>query len=98
MMKNPWIGVTSRDYNGSKIIVAENDWEYIKQFIERKSYPSKGDPKYALKLEVYPQHFVGDIQHSSVIILSLNPCYSQDYEDDYKSDPKYANKVKKILN
>ena len=63
MMKNPWIGVASRYYNGSKIIVAADDWKYIKQFIERKSYPSKGDPNYALKLEVYPQHFVGDIQH-----------------------------------
>lgn len=51
MMKNPWIGVAPRDYNGSKIIVADDDWEYIKQFIERKSYLSK-DPKYALKLEV----------------------------------------------
>ena len=24
-MKNPWIGVVSRDYNGNKIIVAEDD-------------------------------------------------------------------------
>ena len=96
MMKNPWIGVAPRDYNGSKIIVADDDWEYIKQFIERKSYLSK-DPKYALKLEVYPQHFVGDIQHSSVIILSLNPCYSRDYEDDYKSVLEYANKIKNNL-
>ena len=96
MMKNPWIGVAPRDYNGSKIIVADDDWEYIKQFIERKSYLSK-DPKYALKLEVYPQHFVGDIQHASVIILSLNPCYSRDYEDDYKSDLEYANKIKNNL-
>ena len=46
MMKNPWIGVASRDCNGSKIIVADDDWEYIKQFIERKSYPSKKDSKY----------------------------------------------------
>ena len=96
MMKNPWICVAPRDYNGSKIIVADDDWEYIKQFIERKSYLSK-DPKYALKLEVYPQHFVGDIQHASVIILSLNPCYSRDYEDDYKSDLEYANKIKNNL-
>ena len=97
MMKNPWIGVASRDYNGSKIIVADDDWKYIKQFIERKSYPSKGDPNYALKLEVYPQHFVGDIQHASVIILSLNPGYDQFYENDYKSVPEYANKIKNNL-
>ena len=97
MMKNPWIGVASRDYNGSKIIVADDDWEYIKQFIERKSYPSKKDSKYALQLGVYPQHFVGDIQHATVIILSLNPGYGSDYEDDYESDPDYGTKIKDNL-
>lgn len=97
MMKNPWIGVASRDYNGSKIIVADDDWEYIKKFMKRKTYPLKNNHNYALRLEVYPQHFVGDIQHASVIILSLNPCYSQDYEDDYKSVPKYADKIKNNL-
>lgn len=41
--------------------------------------------KYKLRLNVYPQHFVGDIDNAKIIILSLNPGYSTEYYDAYKN-------------
>ena len=98
-MENPWKNTTSEIYNGEEIIVATADLKYIKKLLNSKKYPpvdkvdddAKGKTKkaakekYKLRLNVYPQHFVGDIDNAKIIILSLNPGYSTEYYDAYKN-------------
>lgn len=98
-MENPWKNTTSEIYNGEEIIVATADLKYIKKLLNSKKYPpvdkvdddAKGKTKkaakekYKLRLNVYPQHFVGDIDNAKIIILSLNPGYSAEYYDAYKN-------------
>ena len=98
-MENPWKNTTSEIYNGEEIIVATADLKYIKKLLNSKKYPpvdkvdddAKGKTKkaakekYKLRLNVYPQHFVGDIDNAEIIILSLNPGYSTEYYDAYKN-------------
>lgn len=98
-MENPWIDTTSEIYNGEKIIVATADLNYIKKLLNSKKYPpvdkvdddaneetkKAAKEKYKLRLNVYPQHFVGDIDNAKIIILSLNPGYSTEYYDAYKN-------------
>lgn len=98
-MENPWKNTTSEIYNGEEIIVATADLKYIKKLLNSKKYPpvdkvdddDKGKTKkaakekYKLRLNVYPQHFVGDIDNAKIIILSLNPGYSTEYYDAYKN-------------
>ena len=53
--------------------------------------------KYKLRLNVYPQHFVGDIDNAKIIILSLNPGYSTEYYDAYKNSTNYEQIIKENL-
>lgn len=98
-MENPWIDTTSEIYNGEKIIVATADLKYIKKLLNSKKYPpvdkvdddaneetkKEAKEKYKLRLNVYPQHFVGDIDNAKIIILSLNPGYDTKYYNAYKN-------------
>jgi len=98
-MENPWIDTTSEIYNGEKIIVATADLKYIKKLLNSKKYPpvdkvdddadekikKSAKEKYKLRLNVYPQHFVGDIDNAKIIILSLNPGYGTKYYNAYKN-------------
>ena len=98
-MENPWKNTTSEIYNGEEIIVATADLKYIKKLLNSKKYPpvdkvdddanektkKAAKEKYKLRLNVYPQHFVGDIDNAKIIILSLNPGYSTEYYDAYKN-------------
>ncbi|WP_288599420.1 hypothetical protein [uncultured Streptococcus sp.] len=98
-MENPWIDTTSEIYNGEKIIVATADLKYIKKLLNSKKYPpvdkvdddadekikKSAKEKYKLRLNVYPQHFVGDIDNAKIIILSLNPGYGTEYYNAYKN-------------
>lgn len=98
-MENPWIDTTSEIYNGEKIIVATADIKYIKKLLNSKKYPpvdkvdddadekikKSAKEKYKLRLHVYPQHFVGDIDNAKIIILSLNPGYDTKYYNAYKN-------------
>lgn len=115
-MENPWIDTTSEIYNGEKIIVATADLKYIKKLLNSKKYPpvdkvdddaneetkKAAKEKYKLRLNVYPQHFVGDIDNAEIIILSLNPGYSTEYYDAYKNSTnkngtKYEQTIKENL-
>ena len=115
-MENPWIDTTSEIYNGEKIIVATADLKYIKKLLNSKKYPpvdkvdddaneetkKEAKEKYKLRLNVYPQHFVGDIDNAEIIILSLNPGYSTEYYDAYKNSTnkngtKYEQTIKENL-
>lgn len=115
-MENPWIDTTSKIYNGEKIIVAPADLKYIKKLLNSKKYPpvdkvdddaneetkKAAKEKYKLRLNVYPQHFVGDIDNAKIIILSLNPGYSTEYYDAYKNSTnkngtKYEQTIKENL-
>lgn len=115
-MENPWIDTTSKIYNGEKIIVATADLKYIKKLLNSKKYPpvdkvdddaneetkKAAKEKYKLLLNVYPQHFVGDIDNAKIIILSLNPGYSTEYYDAYKNSTnkngtKYEQTIKENL-
>ncbi|MFS9331263.1 hypothetical protein QM385_01460 [Streptococcus mitis] len=115
-MENPWIDTTSEMYNGEKIIVATADLKYIKKLLNSKKYPpvdkvdddanektkKAAKEKYKLRLNVYPQHFVGDIDNAKIIILSLNPGYSTEYYDAYKNSTnkdgiKYEQTIKENL-
>ena len=98
-MENPWKDTTSEINNGEEIIVATADLKYIKKLLNSKKYPpvdkldddaneetkKAAKEKYKLRLDVYPQHFVGDIDNAKIIILSLNPGYSTEYYDVYKN-------------
>lgn len=115
-MENPWIDTTSKIYNGEKIIVATADLKYIKKLLNSKKYPpvdkvdddaneetkKAAKEKYKLRLNVYPQHFVGDIDKAKIIILSLNPGYNTEYYDAYKkrinkNGTKYEQIIKENL-
>ena len=110
-MENPWIDTTSEIYNGEKIIVATADLKYIKKLLNSKKYPpvdkvdddaneetkKAAKEKYKLRLNVYPQHFVGDIDNAEIIILSLNPGYSTEYYDAYKNGTNYEQIIKENL-
>ena len=110
-MENPWIDTTSEIYNGEKIIVATADLKYIKKLLNSKKYPpvdkvdddaneetkKAAKEKYKLRLNVYPQHFVGDIDNAEIIILSLNPGYSTEYYDAYKNKTEYEQTIKENL-
>ena len=115
-MKNPWIDTTSEIYNGERIIVATADLKYIKNLLNSKKYPpvdkvnddanketkKAAKEKYKLQLNVYPQHFVGDIDNAKIIILSLNPGYSPEYYNAYKNSTNkdgtnYEQTIKKNL-
>ena len=110
-MENPWIDTTSEIYNGEKIIVATADLKYIKKLLNSKKYPpvdkvdddaneetkKAAKEKYKLRLNVYPQHFVGDIDNAEIIILSLNPGYSTEYYDAYKNKTEYKQTIKENL-
>ena len=98
-MENPWKNTTSEIYNGEEIIVATADLKYIKKLLNSKKYPpvdkvdddadekikKSAKEKYKLRLNVYPQHFVGDIDNAKIIILSLNPGYDTKYYNAYKN-------------
>lgn len=110
-MENPWKDTTSEIYNGEEIIVATADLKYIKKLLNSKKYPpvdkvdndanektkKAAKEKYKLRLNVYPQHFVGDIDNAKIIILSLNPGYSTEYYDAYKNSTNYEQIIKKNL-
>lgn len=110
-MENPWIDTTSEVYNGEEIIVATADLKYIKKLLDSKKYPpvdkvdddanektkKAAKEKYKLRLNVYPQHFVGDIDNAKIIILSLNPGYSTEYYDAYKNSTNYEQIIKENL-
>ena len=98
-MENPWKNTTSERNNGEEIIVATADLKYIKKLLNSKKYPpvdkvdddadekikKSAKEKYKLRLNVYPQHFVGDIDNAKIIILSLNPGYDTKYYNAYKN-------------
>ncbi|EEY80295.1 hypothetical protein K1J07_04935 [Streptococcus gordonii] len=110
-MENPWKDTTSEIYNGEKIIVATADLKYIKKLLNSKKYPpvdkvdddaneetkKAAKEKYKLRLNVYPQHFVGDIDNARIIILSLNPGYRTEYYDAYKNKTEYEQTIKENL-
>lgn len=111
-MENPWIDTASEIYNGEKIIVSTADQKYIKKLLNSKKYPpvdkvddddanektkKAAKEKYKLRLNVYPQHFVGDIDNAKIIILSLNPGYSTEYYDAYKNSTNYEKIIKENL-
>lgn len=110
-MENPWIDTTSEVYNGEEIIVATADLKYIKKLLDSKKYPpvdkvdddanektkKAAKEKYKLQLSVYPQHFVGNIDKAEIIILSLNPGYSTEYHDAYKTNTNYKETIKENL-
>lgn len=115
-MENPWIDTSSEIYNGERIVVATADLKYIKKLLNSKKYPpvdkvdddaneetkKAAKEKYKLRLNVYPQHFVGDIDKAKIIILSLNPGYNTEYYDAYKkrinkNGTKYEQIIKENL-
>lgn len=115
-MENPWENTTSEIYNGEEIIVATADMKYIKNLLNSKNYPpvdkvddgaseetkKAAKEKYKLRLDVYPQHFVGNIDKAKIIILSLNPGYTTEYYDAYKNSTnkdgtKYEQTIKENL-
>lgn len=110
-MENPWKNTTSEIYNGEEIIVATADLKYIKKLLNSKKYPpvdkvdddanektkKAAKEKYKLQLDVYPQHFVGDIDNAKIIILSLNPGYGTEYHDAYKNSTNYEQTIKENL-
>lgn len=115
-MENPWKNTTSEIYNGEEIIVATADMKYIKNLLNSKNYPpvdkvddgaseetkKAAKEKYKLRLDVYPQHFVGNIDKAKIIILSLNPGYTTEYYDAYKNSTnkdgtKYEQTIKENL-
>ena len=60
--------------------------------------PKKSESKIKnLKLDVYPQHFVGDIENASILILSLNPGYNDEYKELYDKNIDYQNTIKNNL-
>ncbi|MEY8461866.1 hypothetical protein [Streptococcus merionis] len=91
-MENPWKKVSSN----KNLIVPKEDEKYIKKLLSSPKY-GKLKAEQQLKLNIYPQHFVGDIKNSKIIILSLNPGYSSEYYDFYQNEDKYRDILKNNL-
>lgn len=91
---NPWKHI---DFNVEKNrIVAEEDKDCIENLLKTDKY-AKLKEKYKLKLDVYPQHFVGDIENARILILSLNPGYNENYKETYNKNIDYQEEIKNNL-
>ena len=89
---NPWEDIYIKD----NIIIAEEDKDCIENLLNTDKY-SNLDEKYKLKLDVYPQHFVGDIENARILILSLNPGYDENYNETYDKNADYQEAIKNNL-
>lgn len=86
--RNPWEGIDE----DSLVKVAKVDKIYF------DNLPKKSESKIKnLKLDIYPQHFVGDIENASILILSLNPGYNDEYKELYDKNIDYQNTIKNNL-
>lgn len=86
--KNPWNDILTKTDGDKKVIVAADDWEQIKDYLEQKNY-QKTKEEYKLQLDVYPQHYVGNIKTAKIIVLSKNPGYSEDFKNLYEDNKDY---------
>ena len=86
--KNPWNDILTKTDGDKKVIVAADDWEQIKYYLEQKNY-QKTKEEYKLQLDVYPQHYVGNIKTAKIIVLSKNPGYSEDFKNLYEDNKDY---------
>jgi len=82
--KNPWNDILTITNGNEKIIVARDDWEQIKDYLDQKT-----KDEYKLQLDVYPQHYVGNIKTAKIIVLSKNPGYSEDFKNLYEDNKEY---------
>ena len=90
-MKNTWLEIEPQIFDDNKIIVASDDWKYFEKLL-RTSKKLKH-----LHLDIYPQHFVGDLKNAEIIILSLNPGYKPEYKDVYEKEEGYEDIIKNNL-
>lgn len=90
-MKNPWLETEPQIFDDNKIIVASDDWKYFEKLL-RTSKKLKH-----LHLDIYPQHFVGDLKNAEIIILSLNQGYKPEYKDVYEKEEGYEDIIKNNL-
>ena len=90
-MMNPWLETEPQTFGDNKIIVASDDWKYFDKLL-RTSEKLKH-----LHLDIYPQHFVGDLKNAEIIILSLNPGYKPEYKDAYKKEKGYEDIIRNNL-
>lgn len=92
-MENPWNKISISDM----MVAPESDIPFINKLLRSQKY-KKLDNIYSLKLHLFPQHFVGDIENSKIIVLSLNPGFSNDYDSIYKKTTEYKDIIEKNLN
>lgn len=90
-MKNPWLETEPQFFGDKKIIVASDDWKYFEKLL------STSEKLKDLILDIYPQHFVGDLKNAEIIILSLNPGYNKKYKDAYEKKEGYEDIIKNNL-
>jgi hypothetical protein len=84
-MDNVW----EKLYKTKAITMADADREYLETFIKSKKYKSlenNGEGVKKLHLNVAPLHFIGDIQNSRILVLSLNPGFSDEYIEFYEEN------------
>jgi hypothetical protein len=80
------------------IIVAEKDRKYINDLLNNFNYDSF-PKKEKLDFSVLPLHYIGDIEKSKILVLSLNPGIDEKYKKEYNErEKKGLNFAKKIEN
>ena len=87
-MENVWESITEE--NGKYF--AEADRIYLNNFMDTDKYKDKLNEENKLELGIIPLHYIGDIQNSRILVLSLNPGYNDDYYEVYTEN------VDKIVN
>lgn len=90
-MNNPWKKINTIE----NLKVPKADEKYLVDLLNSKKYKNFS-PENKLILDIYPQHFVGNLYKSDIIILGLNPGYNQEYSDLYKEKGKSFHEVLKL--
>lgn len=93
-MKNPWQKLNPSPFENENIY-CPGDEGFIKKFLEENSELITADT--ALKLNIIPQHYIGNILKSKILILSLNPGYNEEYQSNYNDDKNFQTSIKNNL-
>lgn len=75
----------------------EEDWKYIETTLKIESY-KKLSTDNKLVINIFPQHFIGDIKQLKILILSLNPGINNDYLTLYKNNKNLKSVIIENLN
>lgn len=95
-MRNPWVELSKSDDNPN--LVLSDEKEIIRKFNERnRLINSTSDFDYKIHTDIMPAPFMGDVNNSPIVLLTLNPGWDPKEEEVgfYKKyDPYWEQMIK----